>query len=81
MSIEYGDHVRIRKDSVCYGIDEQRKDGRRDWYTQNNPKDTTGLVIETDYPTMFGFTIAVRWPNGRVNVYAPATLEVVDGTN
>ena len=75
--IRYGDRVRIKKDSVRYGIDDLRKDGRKDIKVQVNPKDMDGLVIETDLPTMFGFNILVRWENGNSNNYSEHELEVV----
>lgn len=77
--LKYGDRVRIKKDSVLYGIDDTRKDGRRDIKVQVNPKDMDGLVIETDNPSMFGFNILVRWENGNSNAYSGHELEVIDG--
>lgn len=64
MRFREGDIVRIAKSSAYY------KDG---YY--NNPKDTNGVVIQTDNPTELNYR--VRWDSGSRNSYGEEDLKLV----
>ena len=65
MRFKIGDKVRIREDSVHYGIN------------YGSPKNTEGIVVEVEF--LSSPLIVVEWPVGETNSYLSEDLELAEG--